>query len=91
LENQPEEDEALMRLLDTPYQLKPPINHLKRAQVQEVINRLNPKKSPGYGLITGKILRELPTIGIKYVNQIFNVVLLKGYFPAQWKVGSFSS
>jgi hypothetical protein len=28
----------------------------------------------------------LPIIGIKYLTQIFNAVLLKGYFPAQWKV-----
>jgi hypothetical protein len=28
----------------------------------------------------------LPIIGIKYLNQLFNAVLLKGYFPAQWKV-----
>jgi hypothetical protein len=28
----------------------------------------------------------LPTIGIKYFTQFFNAVLLKGYFPAQWKV-----
>jgi hypothetical protein len=32
------------------------------------------------------MLKELPTIGIKYLNQFFNAVLLKGYFPAQWKV-----
>jgi hypothetical protein len=45
LENQPEEEEALMKLLETPYQLEPPINRLKRAEVQEVISSLNPKKS----------------------------------------------
>jgi hypothetical protein len=28
----------------------------------------------------------LPIIGIKYLTQLFNAVLLKGYFPAQWKV-----
>jgi hypothetical protein len=28
----------------------------------------------------------LPITGIKYPNQLFNAVLLKGYFPAQWKV-----
>jgi hypothetical protein len=28
----------------------------------------------------------LPTIGIKYLTQIFNAALLIGYFPAQWKV-----
>jgi hypothetical protein len=35
--------------------------------------------------ITGKVLKELPIIGIKYLTQLFNAVLLKGYFPAQWK------
>jgi hypothetical protein len=59
---------------------------MKRAEVQEVINSLNPKKSSGYDLITGTILKELPIIGIKYLTQLFNAVLLKGYFPAQWKV-----
>jgi hypothetical protein len=28
----------------------------------------------------------LPIIGIKYLTQLFNTILLKGYFPAQWKV-----
>jgi hypothetical protein len=28
----------------------------------------------------------LPISGIKYPTQIFNAVLLKGYFLAQWKV-----
>jgi hypothetical protein len=28
----------------------------------------------------------VPIIGIKFLTQLFNVVLLKGYFPAQWKV-----
>jgi hypothetical protein len=84
--NEPEEEEALTQLLETPYQLEPPINHLKRAEVQEVINSLNPKKSSSYDLITGKILKKLPVIGIKYLTQLFNAVLLKGYFPAQWKV-----
>jgi hypothetical protein len=67
-------------------------NHrLKRAEVEGVINSLNPKKSSGYDLITSKILKELPIIGIKYLTQIFNAVLLKGYFPAQWKVVQSSS
>jgi hypothetical protein len=86
LENQPEEEEVLMQLLETPYQLEPPINRLKRAEVRKVINSLNPKKSSGYDLITGKLLKDLPTIGTTYLTQIFNAVLLKGYFPAQWKV-----
>jgi hypothetical protein len=46
------------------YQIEPPINLLKRTEVQEVINSLNPKKSLGYDLITGKILKEMPNTGI---------------------------
>jgi hypothetical protein len=38
---------------------------------------------PGYELITGKILKELPTVGIKYLAQLFNTTILKGYFPRQ--------
>jgi hypothetical protein len=70
----------------TPYQLKTPIHHLQRAEVQDIISSLNPKKSSSYDLITGRILKELPIIGIKYLTQLFNAVLLIGYLTAQWKV-----
>jgi hypothetical protein len=63
------------------------MNRLKRAKVQEVINSLNLKKSLRYDLITGKILKELLIIGIIHnLTQLFNDLLLKGYFPAQCKV-----
>jgi hypothetical protein len=32
-ENEPEEEEALIQLLETPHQLEPPINRLKRIRV----------------------------------------------------------
>jgi hypothetical protein len=35
--------------------------------------------------MTGEFLKELPVTGIKYLTQLLNAVLLKGYFPAQWK------
>jgi hypothetical protein len=70
--------------LETAYQLKPPINRFKQTEVQEVINSLNPKKSPRYDLITSKILKELSTIGVQYLTQLFNAVIVN--FPAQWKV-----
>jgi hypothetical protein len=50
------------------------------------INYLNPKRSPGYDLITGKILKELPTVGFEYLPQLFSAVLLLNYLPFQWKV-----
>jgi len=44
------------------------------------------KQAPGHDLITGKIVQELPYIGIRAVTQILNSVLRTGYFPGQWKV-----
>jgi hypothetical protein len=85
-ENPPEEEEALSLQLEIPYQLKPPLGRFHRSEVQTTINNLKPKSSPGYDLITGKILQELPPTGIKYLTQIFNTAMLTGYFPAQWKV-----
>jgi hypothetical protein len=64
-ENEPEEKEALIQFLETPYEHEPPVNRLKRNEVQEAINSLNPKKSAGYDVITGKIRTEFPIIGIK--------------------------
>jgi hypothetical protein len=66
--------------------LEPPIKSLTSAAVQEVIISLNPKKALGYDLITGKTPKELSPIGIKYLTQLFNSLLLTGYFPSQWKV-----
>jgi hypothetical protein len=65
--------------------IKPPINRLKRAEDQKVINGPNPKKSSDNDLIPGEIFKELPIIGIKYLTQLLNAVLLTGYLPAQWK------
>jgi hypothetical protein len=62
-----------------------PISRLTRTEIQSAIHSLNPKKSPGYDLLTSKTLQELP-IGIKYLTQLFNAVLYLTYFPAQWKV-----
>jgi hypothetical protein len=44
------EEEDLRLLLETPYQLRPPIKCLKRTEAQKIINSLIPKKSPGYQL-----------------------------------------
>jgi hypothetical protein len=71
-ENESEEEEALPQLLEASQQLELPIK-CKGAEVQEAISNLNPKKSMGYDTITGKILIEIPFIGIKYLIQLFSV------------------
>jgi len=44
------------------------------------------KKASGYDLITGRILKELPEVGLRAITLIFNSAMRTGYFPAQWKV-----
>jgi len=55
-------------------------------EVKAVINYLNPKKAPGYDLITNKELKMLSETAIKYITQLYNAVLRRGFFPLQWKV-----
>jgi hypothetical protein len=56
------------------------------SELQTIISNLKPKSSPGYDLISSKILQELPPADIKYLAQIFNAAMLTEYFPAQLKV-----
>jgi hypothetical protein len=72
-------EDTLTSFLETPFQLEPPIQRLKRSEMQAIIKNLPPKKSPGYDLMTGKILKELPTLCIQYLTQLFNAILLCGY------------
>ena len=51
-----------------------------------IANNINPKKSPGFDLITGKMIRELPQKGIQLFTYISNAILRTGYFPKQWKI-----
>jgi hypothetical protein len=63
---------------------------MKKIQINEVKHiqyKINPKKSPGYDLINGKILKELSQKGLRAITQIYNAILQTGYFPCQWKVG----
>lgn len=51
-----------------------------------IMESLNPHKAPGYDLITGKILRELPKEGFIYLTKLYNSIQRCGFYPPQWKV-----
>jgi hypothetical protein len=68
----PKRKKHFIQLLEAPYKLEQPIKRFKRGEVQKVISNLNPEKSSDYDLISGKILKELPIIGIKYLIQLFS-------------------
>lgn len=55
-------------------------------EVSQAIKDIHIKKAPGYDLITGKILKELPLESITYLTYLFNAIIRKGFFPLQWKV-----
>jgi hypothetical protein len=80
-----DEEREILHALDTPSRLKTPVQKFKISELRTAINRLQSTKAPGYDLITGRILKELPDIGIKAITLIFNSILRTGYFPGQWK------
>lgn len=79
-------NKAILDFLDAPLQLDVQIEKFTIKEAKSIINKeINPKKSPGYDKITGKMLKELPEIAIKYITFIFNAILRTGEFPTQWK------
>lgn len=75
-----------MGALDATYQPELPLAEYSKEEVYDIITKhLNPKKTPGYDLITGKVLRELPEIGILYLTKLYNAIQRCGFYP-QWKV-----
>jgi hypothetical protein len=52
----------------------------------EIKTNLSSKKSPGYDLITGDIIKNLPDKGVRKLLQIINGAIRLKYVPMQWKV-----
>jgi hypothetical protein len=62
-----DEEDQITAQLESPFQLSPPIQCLSPGEIMETIqNNLNPKKAPGFDLITGRLLKETPRKAICY-------------------------
>ena len=83
--NDPTFDTGIKKYLDTPGQLSLPPRPLTPAEVRKEITTTNSHKAPGYDLITGKILKELPRKAVILLTIIYNSILRLGHFPLQWK------
>ena len=46
----------------------------------------NPKKAPGYDLISQRMISELPLIAVKFLVILFNNMIKFSYFPQAWKI-----
>lgn len=86
-----EEENEINQALEEPYQLEPPTKSFTKTEIKKVIKfNINPKKAPGYDLITGQIIQELPESGYVFLTQLFNAVMSLSYFPSQWKVAEIT-
>lgn len=85
VENAQEEDE-IIKFLDVPVQMDLPIRKFHICDITAVIkSNLDQKKAPGYDLINGRILKEMPEKGYRIITYIMNAILRTGHFPPQWK------
>jgi hypothetical protein len=64
-----------------------PITLVTPAEVsKEITKNISIKKAPGFDLITGQILKELPRKGIVKLTYLINAAFRLQYVPMQWKV-----
>jgi hypothetical protein len=76
----------ISQCINVPHQLDIPIKKILMTELLQAIDHLNVKKAPGYDLVTGKVLKELPGTAHKFLLHLLNACLHKTYFPVQWKV-----
>ena len=82
-----DDEKEIENFLKAPFQLDLPVKNIKFSEVKNIIqNELNPNKAPGFDLITGKIIQELPEKTVRLITIIFNAILRIGYYPDHWKV-----
>lgn len=62
----------------------PPVT-VKEVQ-KTILNEINPKKAPGYDLITGQILKNLPRKALVKITKIINAAIKLRYVPQLWKL-----
>lgn len=79
-------DTSIEEFMLAPHQLCLPMKPFSYGEIKDVIKCMNPKKSPGFDLMTAKVLRELPPRGISFLRIIFNAMLRLEYVPLQLKV-----
>ena len=80
------ENHDILRTLTAPGLPTSPVKPFTIAEVHNAILRQRTTKSPGFDLINGKVLHELPAVGVRAITYLYNSILRTGYFPAQWKV-----
>lgn len=76
----------LIEYLDSPMKMSLPIKPASPEEISKILRDLKSKKTPGYDLITAKVLNEMPKKALIYLTTIFNSIMRTGHLPNQWKV-----
>jgi hypothetical protein len=77
-------DTDISDFLDVPCQMAPPIKPFTTTEVAEALAHTNPRKTPGYDLISGSVLKELPPKAITPLTILYNSILRLSYYPLLW-------
>ena len=76
------------QFLDSPLPVPLPAKPTTPNEIQFLIKKLKEGKSPGYDLISNKILKKLPKKSLVLITYIFNSMLRLSYFPLIWKLST---
>ncbi|GBP54451.1 Probable RNA-directed DNA polymerase from transposon X-element [Eumeta japonica] len=82
----PPEHEKMVMECSRKLQQRVPCQKIHNKRGQKSNTKANTKKSPGYDLITNKILKELPNSGVRLMTEIYNAMTKLQFIPPQWKV-----
>jgi hypothetical protein len=77
-------DNDVEDFITAPCQMSLSIRAFTPTEVKAELTRLNTRKAPGYGLISGLVLKQ-PRKTIVLLTVVFNRMLTLSYFPILWK------
>jgi hypothetical protein len=78
-------DNDVEDFITAPCQMSLPIIAITAAEVKAELTRLNTRKTPGYDLISGQLLKRLPLKTVVLLTVVFNRMLTLSYFPVLLK------
>jgi hypothetical protein len=78
-------DDQILNYLDSACPMSLPIHPFSHTEILAEITRISPRKAPGFDLLTGRILKELPKEATTLLTIIYNSMLRLTYFPITWK------
>jgi hypothetical protein len=80
--------DIIPNFINNPLPISLPAKHTSPNEILFLIKKLKDEKSPGYNLITKKVLKNLPRKPILLITFIYNAMLRLSYFQLIWKLST---